>query len=223
MAASSSNWRTSTPKDTLAPGHGAKRRLTRDGDDAETTQRLAKRFHLLNIGTASLDSLLRVQTQSVAENNGRLWVDPATNSIPATQSPASSVRVPSTANEHMQVEDTKHRVYIHNLDEELAEISDEDKQEDRLIFIPDIERKLNKLPMRPIFGGQQERTGSEMVLYSVPKALSVPEEQDSVRRAIIEARARKRQEQCQPSRDALLHEDASDPTDSQDDDAMDLS
>ena len=35
----------------------------------------------------------------------------------------------------------------------------------------------------------------QMVLYNVPSSLTVPEEQDSVRRAILETRARARQRQ----------------------------
>lgn len=88
----------------------------------------------------------------------------------------------------MQLDDTRHRVYIHNLDDELADIESE---EEKLIFLPDIERKLNKIPKHVLTGQNPDDSDSqELVLYTVPKSLSVPEERDSVRKAIIEARHR---------------------------------
>ena len=92
----------------------------------------------------------------------------------------------------MQLDDTNDRVYIHNLDEELADIESE---EEKLIFLPDIEKKLSKIPKSVLLGEGYPSTGNEVVLYSVPSSLSVPEEQDNVRKAIIESRARAREKQ----------------------------
>lgn len=91
----------------------------------------------------------------------------------------------------MQVEDTKHRVYIYDLDQELAEI---ESDENTPVFIADIEKHLNKIPKAVLVPQEPMNQKNELVLYSVPASLSVPEEQDSVRRAIIEARARARSE-----------------------------
>lgn len=92
----------------------------------------------------------------------------------------------------MQLDDTKDKIYIHNLDDELADIESE---EEKLIFLPDIEKKLGKIPKSVLLGEGHPSTGNEMVLYSVPSSLSVPEEQDKVRKAIIESRARARDKQ----------------------------
>ena len=92
----------------------------------------------------------------------------------------------------MQLDDTKDRVYIHNLDEELADLESE---EEKLVFLPDIEKKLGKIPKSVLLGEGHPSTGNEVVLYSVPSSLSVPEEQDNVRKAIIESRARAREKQ----------------------------
>ena len=92
----------------------------------------------------------------------------------------------------MQLDDTKDRVYIHNLEDELADIEPE---EEKSIFLPDIEKKLGmmgKSPKSVLLGEGYPSTGNEMVLYSVPSSLSVPAEQDKVRKAIIESRARAR-------------------------------
>lgn len=109
----------------------------------------------------------------------------------------------------MQVDDTRDRVYIHNLDEELAGI-ETDSDEERIVFLPDIEKKFGKIPKHLLTGGDPspQLQGNEIVLYSVPTSLSVPVEEDSVRKAIMESRARSRQEQQMypPSRDASLHD-----------------
>lgn len=86
----------------------------------------------------------------------------------------------------MQLDDTKDRVYIHNLDDELADIESDDE---KLVFLPDIEKKLNAIP-RHILVGEKKDPHQELVLYNLPPSLSVPIEQDNVRKAILEARER---------------------------------
>lgn len=95
----------------------------------------------------------------------------------------------------MQLDDTKDKVYIHNLEEELADMESEEEQ---LVFLPDIEKKLGmmgRIPKSVLLGEGHPSIGNQMVLYSVPSSLSVPEEQDNVRKAIIESRARAREKQ----------------------------
>ena len=96
----------------------------------------------------------------------------------------------------MQLDDTKHKVYIYNLDAELESV---DGEEEKVVFLPDIERKLNKIPKSLLRGHAQTPANSEMVLYRVPSSLTVPEENDNVRRAIIESRDRARQKQAEES------------------------
>lgn len=91
----------------------------------------------------------------------------------------------------MHVEDSKHHIYIYDLDEELAGA---DSDEERLIFLPDIEKKLATLP-KSILTSETAPKGNEVVLYTVPESLSVPRDQDNVRKAIIESRARARETQ----------------------------
>ena len=100
----------------------------------------------------------------------------------------------------MSVDDTRNRIYINDLDAELATVSDTE-EEQKVIFLPDIDRKLSKLPHAVLARNQKQEeedddfTGQELILYNVPHSLSVPEEQDSVRKAIIESRARSREQQ----------------------------
>lgn len=101
----------------------------------------------------------------------------------------------------MQVDDTRNRVYIHDLDAELADV---DTPERGLVFLPDIEQYFSKLPKQVLArkkDGDQE--GQELVLYSVPKSLTVEEDRDSVRKAILEARQRAREKAAEDAR----HED----------------
>ena len=98
---------------------------------------------------------------------------------------------PDSSGESMQIDDTKNRIYVANLDDELSE---GDATEDRLVFLPDIEKRLTKIP-RSVLTNQRstEAAKNELVLYGIPSSLSVPKEQDNVRRAILESRARARE------------------------------
>ena len=102
----------------------------------------------------------------------------------------------------MQVDDTKDRVYIHNLDEELSTI---ELEGEKLVFLPDIEKKLSKIPKSILVGDGHPTAGNEMVLYGVPSSLTIPEEQDKVRKAIIESRERAREIQIHQAE--MVHTD----------------
>lgn len=96
----------------------------------------------------------------------------------------------------MQVEDTPHRVYIHDL---AAELSDIESDEENPIFLSDIEKHLAKIPKHVLVGPEPKATkDNQLVLYNVPTSLTVTPEKDSVRKAIVEARARLREQQANP-------------------------
>jgi hypothetical protein len=100
----------------------------------------------------------------------------------------------------MQVDDTRDRVFIHNLDEELAGM---ESDEEKLIFLPDIEKHLSRIPKRILTDRRDDTTGvegHELVLYDLPKSLTVDESRDSVRKAISEARQRARQKADEEAR-----------------------
>ena len=160
-------------------------------DDLGNEQRLVKRFDLLNLGTTHLSALEHLGLITLirsTEQNGKLYL-PVQHSPPARQ-PYNNGNYES---ESMHLDDTKDKIYIHNLDDELADI---DSDEEKLVFLPDIEKKLDmvgRIPKSVLLGEAYPSTGNELVLYSVPTSLSVPEEQDKVRKAIIESRARARE------------------------------
>ncbi|KAF1959156.1 hypothetical protein CC80DRAFT_490127 [Byssothecium circinans] len=207
-----------------AAPHGKKRAAD---SSLESEQRLSKRFDLLNI----------------VDNNGtRLYIPVAGSSDAAAKptAPVKPIPVPATpatrkkrekaprpapaADDHMQVEDTPHRVYIHDLS---AELSDLESDEETPIYLSDIEKHLAKIPKHVLLGPEPKEPeptlDNQVVLYNVPSSLSVPEAQDSVRKAIVETRARLREKQAnwlvEPERASATPEI---PATSADPDAMDI-
>ncbi len=125
--------------------------------------------------------------QSVLDHTGKLYVP-----IPgATNTSQQSATANGVIDDSMQLDDTKDKVYIHNLDEQIAEID----SEEGMVFLPDIEKKLGKIPHYLLTGDLRPTAENQIVLYGVPTSISVPEEQDNVRKAIRESRARAREKQ----------------------------
>jgi len=88
----------------------------------------------------------------------------------------------------MLLDDTKDTVYIHDIDRELAESQ---AQQDTISILPGVAEALLPIPKTLI--AKTKSQSNELVLYQEPQSLSIPEEQDNVRRAIAETRARARQ------------------------------
>ncbi|KAF8245973.1 hypothetical protein K440DRAFT_632909, partial [Wilcoxina mikolae CBS 423.85] len=89
-------------------------------------------------------------------------------------------------------------VYIDTLSDSDSDSEDSEK----VIFIPDVEKRLTKIPEHVLKAPGSELktaavntggTSTDLILYSVPKSLSVAgDECDGVRKAIIESRTRLR-------------------------------
>ncbi|KAI9367414.1 hypothetical protein BJX61DRAFT_538076 [Aspergillus egyptiacus] len=90
------------------------------------------------------------------------------------------------SNDAMMLDDTKHTIYIHDLDKELAEA---DALGVPLSFLPGLE---DRLPMSRMLVSTPRCQGNELVLYREPESLSIPKDKDQVRRALIETRERAR-------------------------------
>ncbi|KAF2627967.1 hypothetical protein BU25DRAFT_392480 [Macroventuria anomochaeta] len=176
----------------MSAPHG-KKRAANSSLDGE--QRLSKRFNLLNLGIAAR---LYIPVPSSTDAAAAAATPPAATPHPlAPNAPAprrQRAPRPPANDDSMHVEDTAHRVYIHDL---AAELSDTDSDSENPIFLSDIEKHLSKIPRHVLLGpppGSAEH--KQVVLYSVPASLSVPEEQDNVRKAIVEARQRMRERQA---------------------------
>ncbi|ESZ93644.1 hypothetical protein SBOR_5949 [Sclerotinia borealis F-4128] len=163
--------------------------------ETQDNERLSKRLSLLNL-----------------ERNGQILYVPveqptlSSDSDPPTTTTTTAARrhkrtKPSTTNQQdaddiMQLDDSKHKVYIYNLDDEL---SDSDASDDgRLVFLPDISKHLRETRIPPHIlankDGELAGMNNQLILYdsAVPRNHSVPEEHDLVRKAFLEAREKAR-------------------------------
>lgn len=138
-------------------------------DDLNEEQPLSKRLSLLNLNYGSFNI-----------NQPRR---PTPTPIPK---PPKKQRPSLVEQERMEVDNV---VYVSDLDSD-----SESDADDKVVYLPDIERKLNRIPYQLVSGGSKDLpTSTELVLYSVPSSISVPEQKDVVRRAIIESRQRLRE------------------------------
>jgi len=148
----------------------------------QDNERLSKRMSLLNL-----------------ERNGQKLYVPVEHPTPTTSPKLkSSAQTQEDDDDTMRLDNTKHKVYIYDLD---AELSDSESDDGRLVFLPDIEKHLRetRIPPSILANSEGELAGQnqQLILYNIPSSLTVPEEKDSVRKAIIETRARARAKQAQ--------------------------
>lgn len=83
----------------------------------------------------------------------------------------------------MQIEDTKTRVYINDLEHEIAEIEKEEAKK-KIRFMPEIERELMAVPSWLLLPRSSESNGNntdnnQVILYQDPAYLSIPKKLDS--------------------------------------------
>ncbi|KAK4201772.1 hypothetical protein QBC40DRAFT_277511 [Triangularia verruculosa] len=158
----------------------------------ENNERLSKRMSLLNLEHSG--PKLYVPVEQGDNHNQPLPDLNATQ--PQSQHHGGRTRHP-VDDSMMQLDDSKYKVYIYNLDDELSS-SDNETDDGKLIFLPDIEKHLksDRIPPNLLASpSPQDLADKQLVLYRVPSSITVPEEQDSVRKAIIEARQRMRERQ----------------------------
>lgn len=191
--------------------HHQQQRRKRKAETQDThNERLSKRLSLLNLEQNGSKLYVPVEQPPPPQS--------ANNASSSSASSSAAAGIPGAAvtdggDEMMLLDDTKHKVYIYNLDDELSSDADSDPDDARLVFLPDVQRHLranrivpgvpgSSVP-RPILPNKDgELAGMQLVLYDDGvRSVSVPEEQDSVRKAIIEARERHRRRQ-QDERDA---------------------
>jgi hypothetical protein len=193
--------------------HGKKRPAE---DRLETEQRLSKRLDLLNLDNGPrlyvpVSGHLGVPADPIGQPPSAIsTIRSRDHDLPATGSKHNKKTRSPPADDYMQIEETPHRVYIHDLS---AELSDIESDEDTPIFLSDIEKHIAKIPHHVLAGPELKPTkDNQLVLYQVPSSLTVPEEQDRVRRAIVETRRRLREKQASPVRERIGNAVGSTPT-----------
>ncbi|KAE8376171.1 hypothetical protein BDV26DRAFT_266084 [Aspergillus bertholletiae] len=91
----------------------------------------------------------------------------------------------------MVLDDTRHTIYIHDLEREIAET---ELPIDSITFLPGVGENLRAIPRFIVTEAKPKC--NELVLYREPTSLTVPKERDTVRKALIETRERARTNQC---------------------------
>lgn len=199
---------TSFSSSSTSSKRGVKRLADESNDDA---LRFTKRFNLLSLGKHVQP--WHEQAPHLITTTPDPRADGSSNSnyyIPVTPPPPSNgAPIPphdglaaTVEDDAMNVDDTRHRVYVQNLDAEIAEIEANEPQE-RLIFLPDIEKHFSRIPEHLLSSPQDAISAAqqqELVLYSVPRSLTVDEGNDSVRKAILDARQRARDKAAEEAR-----------------------
>ncbi|TGO29334.1 hypothetical protein BPAE_0016g00580 [Botrytis paeoniae] len=161
--------------------------------ETQDNERLSKRMSLLNLERNGQKLYVPVEQPTLSS-------DLPTASSTFTTSDHKPIKPKRTQQQDtddvMQLDDSKHKVYIYDLDDEL---SDSDASDDgRLIFLPDISKHLRETRIPPHIlankDGQLAGMNNQLILYdtAVPRNHNVPEEQDLVRKAFLEAREKAR-------------------------------
>ncbi|ETI25901.1 hypothetical protein G647_02678 [Cladophialophora carrionii CBS 160.54] len=142
----------------------------------------------------------------------------------STPTAIETIKPPTLADtDFMTIDDTPHRVIIHDLSSEIAQIEAEEAAHNATLFLPDIDKKVSTLPHHLLQQGQNhdrhgslrmdldlgrppaENLNTALVLYRDPSSISVPEEEDVVRKTIIEARRRAREKAAEEQRERERH------------------
>ncbi|KAF4818804.1 hypothetical protein CGCSCA5_v005011 [Colletotrichum siamense] len=165
--------------------------------ESQDNERLSKRLSLLNLEKNGQKLYVPVENPIASASNASPDVIPsATPSSTPHSGRRRRDRKPPADDEVMQLDDSKYKVYIYDIDDELSS-SESEPEEGKLVFLPDIEKHLRatRIPPHILANDEGQLAGMQMVLYNEPTSLTIPQEQDSVRKAIVESRARMRERQ----------------------------
>ncbi|KAF4926007.1 hypothetical protein CGCVW01_v003285 [Colletotrichum viniferum] len=165
--------------------------------ESQDNERLSKRLSLLNLEKNGQKLYVPVENPIASASNASPDViSSATPSSTPHSGRRRRDRKPPADDEVMQLDDSKYKVYIYDIDDELSS-SESEPEEGKLVFLPDIEKHLRatRIPPHILANDEGQLAGMQMVLYNEPTSLTIPQEQDSVRKAIVESRARMRERQ----------------------------
>ncbi|PYH46704.1 uncharacterized protein BP01DRAFT_415135 [Aspergillus saccharolyticus JOP 1030-1] len=93
----------------------------------------------------------------------------------------------SSDGDQMMLDDTKHTIYIHDMDTELADIENMDNQVTILSGVVDALSAVSRMLVT-----NDKAQCKELVLYREPTSLTTPAESENVRKALIATRERAR-------------------------------
>ncbi|KAI2817132.1 hypothetical protein CBS63078_10689 [Aspergillus niger] len=121
--------------------------------------------------------------QPLAKRFGRLHINTITSEYDINDR-----RLPASVHpDTMLLDDTKDIIYIHDLDRELEDIEQKDNG---LEIFPGVADRMSTIPK--LLVANTTSPCNELVLYTEPTSLSIPKEDDNVRKALIATRERAR-------------------------------
>lgn len=203
----------SPPVSPKSQPHGLKRKASSQEDELENQSLISTTFKKLRLTKSTHLSTPRAHVRSSEPDNANRSaavdlppVGASCHHVVPSDVPSAPYSSYGGHDEHeddsMRVDDTADRIWVHDLDAEIAEIEAEEAKEreaERLKLseagiqyakIPDHLWKQNNHANDPA-------SNMQMILYRDPVSISVPEEDDAVRKTIVEARKRIRENQPQ--------------------------
>ncbi|KAE8348241.1 hypothetical protein BDV28DRAFT_102283 [Aspergillus coremiiformis] len=132
--------------------------------------------------------------QPLAKKFGCLHIDPVTIAHASGETTGDFDLAPEdsplTSTDMMMLDDTKHTIYIHDLEREIAEA---ELPCDHVTFLPVVGESLGAIPRFIV--AEPGPACNELVLYREPTFLTVPKETDTLSKALSETRERARRSQ----------------------------
>ncbi|OAL70048.1 hypothetical protein A7D00_5577 [Trichophyton violaceum] len=180
-----------------AAGRVEKRRGKRAAEDElDGERRLRKKFGRLRLDRLSEQTLITPTTTAAGGGIYGLEAQRQADEREHAGSPSKYTSSRASNGNGMQVDDTKTRVYITDLGDEIAQIEEEERRQTFKVM-PEMEKQLMSIPKSVLTHKPKEERNNELVLYRVPAALGIPAEQDSVRAAMTDARERAREKMAE--------------------------
>lgn len=194
--------------------HGFKRKASTQEDEVEHQTFISNSFKKLRLGKDGQCSLPNTTVLKNATSNARqptaVGLSPVTNVLlghsPSNQclsADAQAVvrrhRFPDDRNDFMPLDETADRVWVHDIDAEVAEIEAEEARHGG-IELSEAAKEYSKIPEHLLKQNPQAEdpaANMQVILYQDPISISLPEEEDAVRRTIVEARKRMRDKQAE--------------------------
>lgn len=93
----------------------------------------------------------------------------------------------------MPVDENPNLIVINDLDAEIAAIEADEAAAASSLVHPDFDKQVSAIPQELLQQKPQPQMSTALILYKDPISISVPEEEDAVRRSIIDARRRVRE------------------------------
>ncbi|EGD95967.1 hypothetical protein TESG_03429 [Trichophyton tonsurans CBS 112818] len=183
-----------------AAGRVEKRRGKRAAEEElDGERRLRKKFGRLRLDRLSEQALITPTTTAAAAGGGGRYSLEGQRQAGGREhagSPSKYTSSRASNGDGMQVDDTKTRVYITDLEDEIAQIEEEERGQTFKVM-PEMEKQLMSVPKSVLTHKPKEERNNELVLYRVPAALGIPAEQDSVRAVMTDARERAREKMAE--------------------------